>query len=294
MTRTSKLAGILVTAAVVVLFSVAAIYWIGRAAINASAALLSYHRVISQIHEVLSTLKDAETGQRGYLLTGRENYLDPYNRAVERIRPQLRNLRNQARRNGFSEQDVAHLIQLIDAKLGELQSSVELRRTQGFAAALVAVQSDLGKNSMDAIRAQTAQMVSAEESALSEASRRVARLFYYRNLVAGLSAILNLAILFWAYVRIRDEAAARERTAEEVSRQRNLLDVTLASIGDGVIVTDVLGQITFLNAIAEKLTGWSSHEAVGENYSRIFNIIDESSRTAIENPVEEILPMEPW
>jgi len=68
-----------------------------------------------------------------------------------------------------------------------------------------------------------------------------------------------------------------------------LLDVTLASIGDAVIVTDLEGKITFLNAVAEKLTGWSSVDALNRPCATIFNIINESTRELVESPVEKVL-----
>ncbi len=72
-----------------------------------------------------------------------------------------------------------------------------------------------------------------------------------------------------------------ERLLEE---QREWLRVTLASIGDGVITTDTEGRITFLNAIAESLTGWTQDEAAGQPLTSVFNIVNEHTRQTVENP----------
>ena len=66
--------------------------------------------------------------------------------------------------------------------------------------------------------------------------------------------------------------------------QRELLRVTLASIGDAVIATDTNGAVTFLNAAAETLTGWTKDEAVGQPLQTVFQIISEQTRSAVENP----------
>ena len=92
------------------------------------------------------------------------------------------------------------------------------------------------------------------------------------------------------------EIAARKRAEEELARwaaeilrQKELLAVTLASIGDGVIVTDTRGQVTLLNRKAEGLTGWTNQEVEGLALSAVFNIIDEHTRRPIEDPVETAL-----
>jgi PAS domain S-box-containing protein len=75
----------------------------------------------------------------------------------------------------------------------------------------------------------------------------------------------------------------------EAERQRELLTVTLASIGDSVIVTDTLGRITFMNRVAETQTGWSFHEANLRPAGEVFRIINEETREPVENPVEKVL-----
>jgi PAS domain S-box-containing protein len=289
MSQRSKLAMIVGTTGAVVLLSLAAIYFMGRAAIDTNHDLLRYHIVIGELQGVLSTLKDAETGQRGYLLTGRENYLQPYNEAGERIHQGLQQLDEMAREGALTQGDVAKLSQLASEKLNELQQTILLRRSQGLQAALAIVMTDFGKNKMDSFRTQIANMTEAQESALLRANQRAVKFVYYRNLVTGFSTLLNLVVLVWAYRRIRDESAGRERARLEIVRQKDLLDVTLASIGDAVIVTDLEGKITFLNAVAEKLTGWSSVDALNRPCATIFNIINESTRELVESPVEKVL-----
>ena len=74
-----------------------------------------------------------------------------------------------------------------------------------------------------------------------------------------------------------------------LEQERKLLATTLASIGDAVIVTDVEGRVAFLNLEAERLTGWRSSEAVGQELSTVFRIVNERTRETVENPVEKVL-----
>ena len=80
---------------------------------------------------------------------------------------------------------------------------------------------------------------------------------------------------------------ATRRAAEEETRQ--WFSTTLRSIGDAVIATNHLGKVTFLNAIAERLTGWSESEALGQPLALVFDIISEVTRQPTENPVDKVL-----
>lgn len=83
----------------------------------------------------------------------------------------------------------------------------------------------------------------------------------------------------------------RRRDEAEVSlfAEKERAQVTLASIGDAVITTDVAGRVDFLNSVAEELTGWTTAEAMGRPLDQVFRIINEVSRATVENPVEIVL-----
>src|ERR1044072_9267592 len=82
-----------------------------------------------------------------------------------------------------------------------------------------------------------------------------------------------------------DVVAARDA----LIREKELLATTLASIGDGVIVTDKQSRVTFLNPEAERLTGWTNANAEGRPLSVVFRIVNERTRRVAENPVEKAL-----
>ncbi|MBI4291353.1 MAG: transporter substrate-binding domain-containing protein [Betaproteobacteria bacterium] len=81
----------------------------------------------------------------------------------------------------------------------------------------------------------------------------------------------------------------RKRTEEQLRKQREWLRVTLTSIGDGVIATDLEGRVTFMNAVAEDLTGWPVSEAIGKRLDDVFRILVQHGRQAAENPVAKVL-----
>jgi PAS domain S-box-containing protein len=86
------------------------------------------------------------------------------------------------------------------------------------------------------------------------------------------------------------QAFARWREVEEsLRRQSQILEVTLASIGDAVLVTDARGHVTFLNSVAEELTGWAAAEANGRALTEVFPILNERTRAPLEDPVGKVL-----
>ncbi len=81
----------------------------------------------------------------------------------------------------------------------------------------------------------------------------------------------------------------RKIAEEALAAEKELLSVTLRSIGDGVITTDTNGKITFLNLVAENLTGWKQKEAQGRPLAEVFKIINEQTRKLCENPVDKVM-----
>jgi PAS domain S-box-containing protein len=97
-----------------------------------------------------------------------------------------------------------------------------------------------------------------------------------------LSGFLLILVIWWT----ADKVDQNERAAD---RQRRFFETTLAGIADGVLVADPQGRVTYMNAIAEGLTGWSSDEARGKSLQHVFEIIDETTRATVENPVNRVL-----
>jgi PAS domain S-box-containing protein len=107
------------------------------------------------------------------------------------------------------------------------------------------------------------------------------------------AAVKNAESIFIARQRAERELLAAkealERKTEELQQQREWFEVTLSSIGDAVITTDVQGKVTYLNPAAESMTGWTSAQARGEPLERVFNIINEDTRQTVENPISKVL-----
>jgi PAS domain S-box-containing protein len=105
-----------------------------------------------------------------------------------------------------------------------------------------------------------------------------------------LAGIVLFALLIWRAARTLNRLEAERREAEASEREADArLRVTLRSIGDAVISTDTAGRVSFVNPVAESLTGWTLAEAEGRPLTEVFHIINEQTRAEVENPVTKVI-----
>lgn len=111
-----------------------------------------------------------------------------------------------------------------------------------------------------------------------------------RNRKRNEDNLANLAIqLAETNRKLEEEIAERKKVEEELVRNEQRWITTLRSIGDAVIATDTAGNVTFMNKVAEDLTGWSITEAQQKPLAKVFNIVNEQSRQQVESPISRVL-----
>ena len=159
------------------------------------------YQVLGGLSTVLSSLKDAETGQRGYLITGKDDYLQPYLDAKGRVGGEIDAVAKLTSDNPKQQQNIATLRPLVTAKFEEMQSTIDLRRSADFSAAQAVVLQNKGKAVMDQIRATLSTMDEMERSLLgvreasSASAVSAARSIAVGGVVFGVVVILVVATL---------------------------------------------------------------------------------------------------
>jgi len=254
-----------------------------------SAHVAHSSELLLAVDNVLALVKDAETGQRGYVITGRPEYLTPYRNAVATVHRQMDALAALAADDPVQLRLLADVRRHVDAKLGELDLTIGLRDRKGFDLTRDVILLGAGKAEMDAVESAAAQMASHETRRLIErqaGSDRIYRWTVVSEFVAALVAIL--ALVGYAHV-LRRHFASRDRSEGVIAAQGEMLRTTLASIGDAVITTDLAGRVADLNAVAEALTGWRGGEARGQPLEAVFRIVNEATRRPAENPTTRAL-----
>ena len=259
-------------------------YWNLRMISKGAAEIASTQDVIKSLDDVLVDLRAAETGQRGFLLTGEEDYLAPYNRATAILDAAIERLKILTVVDSVSRSraDVDEVERLARAKLAELAETIDLRRKGKAEDALAVVKSGRGRALMREIVDRITRMEINETAARDRLGEVQAGAISQTILTFGLATGLAVGLL--AVIRHLSQQGRRA-----LSLRAEWLSTTLQSIGDAVIAVDADGRVTFMNAVAEELTGWSRAEAGGKDLDEVFPICNETTRAPSPNPVRRVL-----
>ncbi len=252
--------------------------------------------VLDLTGEVLLTLVDAETGQRGFLLSGRPEFLQPYEDALTRIDGQMAKLREATRDNARQQTRITELQGLIDLRLALLQEVLALRRKGVESEALVPLMAQ-GQDKMKAIRRLAAE-VKQEEHALLEDREQRTDLTYRVAVASGLLTGLFGLVMVGLFLRLtrrslltrqtvadqlrqseeqlKELTATLERRVEErtqaVREKTLVLETVLESMGDAVLVTDSQGTIMLRNQAFHRLHETSSDPGPTSHWSREYGV----------------------
>ncbi len=174
------------------------------------------------LNRLLQSMLDAETGQRGYLLTGNDRYLEPYDKALASIQQNLDNLRNQFLASPDDMQELSLLSRQISRKLAEMELSLKLRRQGNEDAWKFILHTDVGMENMEAIRQHAQALIDRSAVVVKEGQTQVLRsLMLSRIGIATVTAIGLLA--FFMYLRqahALQEFSQREQLLLEHERDR--------------------------------------------------------------------------
>ena len=178
----------------------------------------------SDVNKLLQSMLDAETGQRGYLLTGNETYLEPYDKAVATVQTNLDSLRMQFMASPEDMQEFALLSRQISRKLAEMELSLRLRRQGNEDAWKFILNTDVGKEHMEAIRQHAQELIARSDQRLQQGHEQIEQsLMLSRIGIATVTAIGLLA--FYMYLRQTQAVqTVNLREQEVLERERDRLE----------------------------------------------------------------------
>ena len=261
-----------------------------RDIVESDRAVSASRQILGQLAASMNLLVDAETGQRGYLLTSELDYLTPYRDAVAGIDGSLDRLAERAESGSSAQRGrIAELRRLAAAKLAELKQTVDMQESGESAGALAIIRGDSGRRLMVEAREVAARIAAEEDLRLARLTERftTAARRTVASFVGGTSLTL-LLLLSVVQIKRREETEAR-KAAESLRQGESWFRTTLEGIGDAVVATDEHGRIRLLNPIAEALTGWTKAEAQGRPIAEAFRIVNETTRAPVENPIERVI-----
>jgi len=186
--------------------------WLGMVSTQrvfvANARTEEAQETVLLIQQLLNAVTAAEAGQRGYLLTGEEKYLEPYRESIKRVGPMLVNLQQRWDGREGRAEVFTHIETLVQAKLGEMSQTIELRREKSMGAALNFLETDRGRLLMEQIREHLGQLETHELTELRVLSnvtaRRIERSLYVSLGLIAVAVVLTATAALLLVRRIRD------------------------------------------------------------------------------------------
>jgi len=243
--------------------------------------------VLTTSHQSEQLLIDMESRVRGFNMTGDTRFLDPYNLADSQLDAKLNTLTSLVAGDADQKEEVIKIQATVDRWRNLAKRLIQEGK---YISTLQELEEELeGKALVDSIRSQMDVFFREEEQQLA-AHRSDIDLTKQIILISEVLTIGLVMLLtgFHLWKQMQKLAASYEDSLREVATQKEWFRVTLSSIGDAVIVTDLNGQTTFMNAEAERMCGWPFGEAQGKPLRAIFRIVNEETRRSVDDPVEKV------
>jgi PAS domain S-box-containing protein len=249
-------------------------------------------QVISTARQLQRQIVEMDTDLRGYYLTGDQAFLDSYSEAKSRLPEQSAHLEQLTSDNPAQQQRLKEIEQLYALWTGWADG--QMQRTHR--AAPLAEDLLSGQEQMQRIRQKQRVFVGDEETLRQSRSFRAKVL---NAVVIGSAVVLSLLVAILLFFFTRRELLALSDTyerhlqaeavhREELKESREWFQITLKSLAEGVVSTDHDGRISFINPVAQQLTGWNYVDSQGRSFREVVKLGDERTRLEIEDPVEAV------
>lgn len=241
-------------------------YLSARQSMETARSLRDIKEALTQIQALLTHAADAQAAMRGYVITGREQFLTPYQNGVRELPNDQRRLRQLIGGSSRHQERFTRLGVLIGEHLEFVQGAVALRRNRGMEAAVAQVSSGRGQQIMDQIRSVAGELEHEERSLLAEREAQAGAAVSEMVAILPVGTLLGLGLMLVVLFLLSSEMAERQRT----DAANRTFAAIVESTDDAVISKTLGGIITSWNHGAERILGCTAGEAVGEPMLRFF------------------------
>ncbi len=272
----------IIAASVAGLIALAVVSWLSyrntKELIAANGRLAQAHKLIEDLTALHLLLDDAESSCRGYALSGKDDYLKPYDVALTQLDITTQVLGHDLADDPNRSRQFQELEPIIQARLELMKGLVDARRKRGFEAAVRVVQSDRGKRLADEIRRRISAMQAEERNDLLDRERESRERARSTILVVGVTCLLGIALLLAASVVIYRLNRQSEKDHLALQNAERIQRTILNSAAYSMISTDPAGLIQLANAAAEKWLGYTGAELAGNTVTIVHDARELQSR----------------
>ena len=238
-------------------------------------------QVLDRSGHLLKLLIDMESGTRGYIATGDENFLHSYLEGLKRFDPEFGVVNQMVADNPLQQRQLKDFHAGYEEWAGYASQIIAQRRAGKADPTLY--ENRQGKLRMDLLREQISEFQSVEEGLRTE---RVEAAHVRWSLMV--TSCLGLGLGFGVFLALFTRYNV-EKLGTKLLQSEERWTATLGSIGEAVIATDSEGRITFLNPVAATLTGWQPEEALNQPIANVLKLINEKSGMTADNEVLRVL-----
>jgi diguanylate cyclase (GGDEF)-like protein/PAS domain S-box-containing protein len=282
-----KLGSVILTLLVMTLLVLGAVSYRAMALSRESDQWVRHtHEVLEHLQALLSAVENIESSNRTFAITGNQLAIEDYQAAVLRSRLEEAILRNLTLDNPKQHGQFPTLQKLAEKKIQYAETVIGLRRTMGMATAVNFIRDEKGQRMMDDYRAVIVAMQDEEMRLLILRNAEAKNRLGHTKAVLVLGTLLGLLIAAAASKSVQRDSARRGLAEEALFVEKERAQVTLNCIGDAVICTDISGDVTFLNIVAENMTDWSWKEAAGRPMAEVFRVVDGATRKPVRDPMK--------
>jgi len=185
--------------------------------------------VLTKIEKIFDNLKDAQSGQRGYIITGTEDYLEPYDKGLAELSININDFRQLTFDNPEQQQQIIKLESMIKEELDLLDEAIKTRRNNGFDDAIAFVKTDIGKHTMDKIRVFISDIEDGENKLLMDYQLKSDRNTRNAKMSVILVTVASILIVIFLILYLNSNIARPIRK--------------ISGIADNVAIGDMTGEI---------------------------------------------------
>jgi PAS domain S-box-containing protein len=249
-------------------------------------------RVIDEVRQAMRSVVEMDTRLRGYYLTGDQTFLEAYDEVKGKVPEQLDTILDLTADNPGQQ---ARLRELRDVCMSWMQWA-DRQAMRGHLNPPSPGDLLAGQQLLSEIRSRQRDFVSVEEG-LREARSHRAKVLNGAVIGSAAGVLLLVAVLLFTLTRrellalsstYERHLQAEAEQQQQLKESREWFQITLKSLGEAVVSTDQGGNISFINPVAQQLTGWDEAAARGLPFCQVMRLCDERTRLEVEDPVETV------
>lgn len=233
--------------------------WNIRRLVENEHRVVHTQQVLTTLEEVLASVTEAETAERGYLITGETDYLHSYQVAIDGTERNLERLRKLTSDDAEVRIHIDALDQRVQLRFDELRKAIAAQQSEGFDAARHSVSTNQGRRLMNEMRKLVARLQSHEQEALDVRSAESRQSAQVTTLANFAGSVVGIGLVILAFMLFRRELVHRRRADDALRR----LAAIVESSDDAIMSKTMDGYIVSWNAGATRVYGYTAEEMIG-------------------------------